>query len=746
MTHRLPDGTETVRIVVPRGQVRPVLEVLAEAFPGEPGLAVHPIPLRTLFHVAATTELDAVEVRPVIEALQAEGERAYLDGEELERFRYGSLVWVKELGVLADLERPGENRRFAAPAQVTLRGHQIPGFLEAVGEEAVVGDGVVARLRVHHDWDALEIAPEAEGKGTLRVKIGCEFDGAVVPLGDLLDARRRGAPYFDTASGWVKLDAPAFARIEAALSQSPTARLEGDTARLSAADLFRLGAAGAGAFRVGGDPARSVWLRRLLALRPAQPWRRPAALASELRDYQVRGVEWLRFLAENGLSGLLCDEMGLGKTHQAMALMASLREDGATDPSLVVCPTTVIGHWRDKLARFAAGLRAAVHHGAGRSLDEALASADVVVTSYGILRNDVELFAARRFALAVFDEIQQAKNRETLAHEAIRRIDAGIRVGLTGTPVENRVGDLEALLNLALPGYIAAAGRTPPRKGDPSRADLDHLRRLAAPFVLRRLKASVLDELPEKIEDLRRATLSSNQIHLYREALARRGASLARDLADGAKPVPYLHVFALLDHLKQICDHPALALGTPARFAQYESGKWDLFQEILLEALDGGEKVVVFTQYLGMIAILEKLLGSLGVDYAELTGQTRDRSGAIARFNEDPSCRVFVGSLKAGGTGIDLVGGSVVIHYDRWWNAAREDQATDRVHRIGQRWVVQVFKLVTEGTLEERIDEIIARKRELLDHVVAPDDPGVLKSFTREELLALLAPPPKENE
>ncbi|MGH7857701.1 MAG: helicase-related protein, partial [Candidatus Binatia bacterium] len=156
-------------------------------------------------------------------------------------------------------------------------------------------------------------------------------------------------------------------------------------------------------------------------------------------------------------------------------------------------------------------------------------------------------------------------------------------------------------------------------------------------------------------------------------------------------------------------------------------------------------KVVVFTQYLGMIAILERLLASLGVEYAKLTGTTRDRSGAIARFNEDPSCRVFVGSLKAGGTGIDLVGGSVVIHYDRWWNAAREDQATDRVHRIGQRRVVQVFKLVTEGTLEERIDEIIARKRELLDRVVAPDDPEVLKSFTREQLLALLAPPGRES-
>ena len=683
--------------MVPRGQVRPVLEVLAEAFPNAPGLAVHPIPLRTLFHVAPTTELDAVEVRPSSRRSRPRASRAYLDAEDIERFRYGSLVWVKELGVLADLERPGDNRRFAAPARVTLRGHQIPGFLEAVGEEVVVGDSVIAGLRVHHDWDALEIESEAESEGTLRVKIGCNFDGAVVPLADLLDARRRGAPYFDTTSGWVKLDAPAFARIEAALSRSPTARFEGETASLSAADLFRLGAAGAGAFRVAGDPTRSDWLRRLLALRPARPWRPPAALASELRDYQVRGVEWLRFLAENGLSGLLCDDMGLGKTHQAMALMASLREDGATDPSLVVCPTTVIGHWRDKLARHAPGLRAAVHHGAGRSLDEALTSADVVVTSYGILRNDVELFASRHFALAVFDEIQQAKNRETLAHEAIRRIDAGIRVGLTGTPVENHVGDLEALLDLALPGYIAAAGRTPPRKGDPSRAGCDHLRRLATPFVLRRLKSSVLDELPEKIEDLRRAMPSSDQIRLYREALARRGAGStprARRRSEPCSVPPYLRAPRPLEaDLRPPGTRPRHTRpfrgvrigkvgplpGDPPRIARRRREGRRL-HAVPRDGRDSREAPRLARSRLREIDRSDAR--------PERGHSALQRGSVMPSFRREP---------QGGGTGIDLVGGSVVIHYDRWWNAAREDQATDRVHRIGQRRVVQVFKLVTEG-------------------------------------------------
>ena len=225
----------------------------------------------------------------------------------------------------------------------------------------------------------------------------------------------------------------------------------------------------------------------------------------------------------------------------------------------------------------------------------------------------------------------------------------------------------------------------------------------------------MLDELPEKIEDVRTCALSDDQVRLYRDAVDGRGAELARQIeaaADGH--LPYIHVFALLSLLKKICDHPALALGDLDRAGELVSGKWELYREILAECLESGHKVVVFTQFLGMIELMARHLEGLGVGFVKLTGASVRRGEIVDRFNHDPDCRVFLGSLKAGGTGIDLVGGSAVIHYDRWWNAAKEDQATDRVYRLGQRRAVQVFKLVTEGTLEEKIAALIERK--------APDD------------------------
>jgi SNF2 family DNA or RNA helicase len=370
------------------------------------------------------------------------------------------------------------------------------------------------------------------------------------------------------------------------------------------------------------------------------------------------------------------------------------------------------------------------------------------MTSYGVLRRDAEELSAVPFALAVFDEIQQVKNRQTQSWQAASRLDAGVRLGLTGTPVENALGDLKALFDLVLPGYFGGDAAFAERYGelveerDWERALEERrrgLRRAIAPFTLRRLKSSVLGELPEKIEDLRRCMLSDDQVKLYRDAVEGRGAELAAQIEEAERAsLPYIHVFALLNLLKQICDHPALALGKLDQADAFASGKWDLFREVLGEALGSGQKVVVFTQFLGMIELMERHLREVGVEHVTLTGGSVNRGALVHRFNQDPECRVFLGSLKAGGTGIDLVAGSVVIHYDRWWNAAREDQATDRVHRIGQKRAVQVIKLITEGTLEEKISAIIERKRRMMDSVVEADDPHLAKIFSREELLEML--------
>jgi SNF2 family DNA or RNA helicase len=280
------------------------------------------------------------------------------------------------------------------------------------------------------------------------------------------------------------------------------------------------------------------------------------------------------------------------------------------------------------------------------------------------------------------------------------------------------------------------------QKDEEKRAQLSNL---ISPFMLRRKKESVLKDLPPKIEDTRTCTLSEDQVKLYRDAVSHKGDELMKNLKQEEKTIPYIHIFALLNLLKQICNHPSLVQGEIDDYQDLQSGKWDLFRELLEESLQSGQKVVIYSQFLAMISIMEKYLTEKEIDFVSLTGKTVNREKVIDRFNRDPACRVFVGSLKAGGVGIDLVAASVVIHYDRWWNAAKEDQATDRVHRIGQKRGVQVFKLVTEGTLEEKIAALILKKRNLMDSVIGESDPAVMKSFTRKELIELLAIPQLET-
>ncbi|MCF8053089.1 MAG: DEAD/DEAH box helicase [Desulfobacterales bacterium] len=344
------------------------------------------------------------------------------------------------------------------------------------------------------------------------------------------------------------------------------------------------------------------------------------------------------------------------------------------------------------------------------------------------------------------DGSQHIKNPQTKAFDAAERINADIKLGLTGTPIENSLAELKSLLDLTVPGYLGDNDVYESRYLVPIEAqrNLDRrreLRRLISPFTLRRKKQSVLAELPEKIEDMRTCLLSEEQVKLYRDAVNTRAKPLLSSLAEDKGPVPYMHIFALLNLLKQICNHPALVAKTPEAYIDHESGKWDLFTELLEESLDSGQKIVVYSQYLGMIDIIARYLTERRIAYESLTGASRNRGKIVDRFNSDPDCRVFVGSLKAGGVGIDLVAASVVIHYDRWWNAAKEDQATDRVHRIGQTRGVQVFKLVTEGTLEEKIAAIIDKKRNLMDSIVKEDDPSLLKTFSKDDLIELLSMP-----
>lgn len=470
-------------------------------------------------------------------------------------------------------------------------------------------------------------------------------------------------------------------------------------------------------------------------------------LLSHLRPYQLFGLHWLWFLYKHRLSGLLCDEMGLGKTHQAMALITAIINDTKSSETsshfLIICPTSVMYHWQEKLQEFLPGMRICIFHGTNRSLESFHQDYDILITSYGIWRLEHEMLSKVAFKLAILDEIQIAKNHNSRLHLSLRSINAMMRVGLTGTPIENNLRELKALFDLVIPTYMPTDVDFKESFINPIEKEQDENKRILLtkfikPFILRRKKKDVLLDLPEKIEEISHCDLSFDQLLLYNQTLQRSRQQLIDQLQDATTNVPYIHIFALLSSLKQICNHPAVFLKKPESYQKYSSGKWDLFLELFSEARDSKQKVVIFTQYLAMLDIFEHYLNELGIGFATIRGSTVNRGEQVNRFNKDPDCEVFLGSLQAAGLGVDLTAGSVVIHYDRWWNAAREDQATDRVHRIGQTRGVQVFKLVTKGTFEERIDLMIAKKGKLMEDVVSSDDHRFIKIFNRKELIELL--------
>lgn len=468
----------------------------------------------------------------------------------------------------------------------------------------------------------------------------------------------------------------------------------------------------------------------------------------ELRDYQLNGLSWLWSLYHRGLAALLADDMGLGKTHQVLALLTSiyLGKEKPKLPTLVVAPTSVVASWIHKLERYSTGLRWSVFHGKERVLPAE--DINLVLTTYGILQRE-PILREKQWHIVILDEAQAIKNASTISSRASRVLKSKYRVAMTGTPVENQASDLWSILEFLIPGYLGSLPRFKRLYGSgrdaSSQLQIQSLRRMVSPFLLRRTKQQVLKELPEKTEEIIACEMTEVQKKAYRMILNSHEANRARADLQGSGKIDYANILALLIRLKQACDHPKLmewtsvGLKNSKNVDASESGKWEAFAELLNEALGSNLKVVVFTQYLGMIDLVASYLREQGIGYTELRGDTIDRGDRILRFADDANCKVFLCSLLAGSLGIDLTPASVCIHLDRWWNPARENQATDRLHRIGQTRGVQVFKLQIPGTIEDRIESIIQSKVNL-STVLIEESPKGLKSFSRKELLELLKP------
>ncbi|MFI1015958.1 SNF2-related protein [Streptomyces sp. NPDC020965] len=448
----------------------------------------------------------------------------------------------------------------------------------------------------------------------------------------------------------------------------------------------------------------------------------PAALAATLRDYQLRGLNWLNRMTSLGLGGCLADDMGLGKTITVIALHLHRRTDpSAAGPTLVVCPTSLMGNWQREIEKFAPGTPVRRFHGATRTLD-GVADGDVVLTTYGTMRLDADRLGEVPWGLVVADEAQHVKNPYSATARQLRTIGAKARVALSGTPVENNLSELWAILDWTTPGLLGRLGtfRSRYARAVESGDDPAAARRLTAlitPFLLRRRKSDpgIAPELPPKTETDRAVSLTAEQAGLY-EAVVRETLD-AISAADGMERRGL--VMTLLTSLKQICNHPAQYLKEERPVVADRSGKVELLDELLDTILAEGAGVLVFTQYVRMARLLEGHLATRGVPTQFLHGGTpiAEREAMVDRFQRG-EVPVFLLSLKAAGTGLNLTRAEHVVHVDRWWNPAVEAQATDRAYRIGQTRPVQVHRLIAEGTIEDRIADMLARKRELADAVL----------------------------
>ncbi|MBS2940136.1 DEAD/DEAH box helicase [Nocardioides sp. J2M5] len=464
----------------------------------------------------------------------------------------------------------------------------------------------------------------------------------------------------------------------------------------------------------------------------------PAALRADLRDYQRRGLSWLAELTSLGLGACLADDMGLGKTVTVIALHLHRverglearsartstdegKERGAGGPTLVVCPASLLGNWEAEIRRFAPGVAVRRHHGSARDLDDV--ASGFVLTTYGTMRNDAALLAEVPWDLVVADEAQHVKNARSAAARALRTIPSAARVALTGTPVENDLTELWAILDWAIPGLLGSRNAFRKVWAGPIESGLEPTKArqfadLIGPFLLRRRKSDpgIAPELPRKTETDHVLGLTREQVVLY-ETLVRESM---RRIEEADEETRRGLVLALLTGLKQICNHPAHFLRQSNPRLRGRSEKLDLLDELVGTVVAEDGAVLLFTQYVAMARLVERHLATTGVRHQLLHGGTpvREREAMVARFQAG-EVPVFLLSLKAGGTGLNLTRADHVIHFDRWWNPAVEDQATDRAYRIGQTRPVQVHRFVTEGTIEERIAELLARKRSLADSVLA---------------------------
>ena len=682
------------------------------------------------------------------------GEAAWIPDPSSPR-RYGTRDLAAEQAAFQRLRQAG----FAGP--------DAQGRWQLVGQDRVVAYFARVHPRLERDWEVrleerlerstqasfervtprLNITPSGTQWFDLDVAYAAE-SGTVIPASEIQQLLRGGSRRLRNGK-LALIDSGAVEELQEILVDAAPEQVAG----AAEGNRYRLSNAQAAFLESGVRDAG-------LALKAPEAWRAKARAATGevrlecpplgpledvLRPYQRHGVAWLRFLRDEGFGGVLADEMGLGKTLQVLAHLAAVHAstpDARRRPSLVVCPTSLVFNWAAEARRFTPHLDVVVLHGPARhALLPRVASAHLVVTSYALVRRDLEALRQHEFDTVILDEAQHIKNRGTQNAQSVKALRSSHRLVLTGTPLENSVLDLWSLMDFLMPGHLGTADDFRERYEVPiarerDKAAMARLSRRIRPFLLRRLKRDVAADLPPRMEHVSYCDLTDEQSAVYRQLLEATRKEVHEAVGPNGLARGRMLVLTALLRLRQACCDLRLLRPDATDLAQ--GGKVQLFNELLDEILDGGHRALVFSQFTSMLALLRDELAQRGVPFCYLDGSTTDRAGVVQRFQSDPAVPIFLISLKAGGVGLNLTGADTVVHFDPWWNPAVEDQATDRAHRIGQSKVVTSYKLIARGTVEEKILALQQRKRDLVAATLTGED-ALAGSLSWDEIQELLA-------
>jgi superfamily II DNA or RNA helicase len=583
----------------------------------------------------------------------------------------------------------------------------------------------------------------SSGVDWLSLRLTFESDGIPVTQDELAKCLAEGRRYVRLADG-------SFARLDAAKVRDVLLRQaeilatgggQGGKLPLSQAGRIQELLDQVGRAHVG-DGAKELF-QKLRDIDEIKGARKPRNLKASLRPYQEQGFHWLWFLHEIGSGGVLADDMGLGKTVQTLALLLAVKADDVKTErkkpfkALIVAPTSVVTNWMREIEKFAPSLKYVVWHGGDRKeRSDELADADVIITSYALLRRDEELLAKLDLHYAILDEAQNIKNPLSATARAAKRLKADRRLALSGTPIENRLSEIWSIFDFVSPGLLGPLDKFEERYSRPIDAGdakaAQRLRSTIHPFILRRTKSEVAKDLPEKIETDNFCELAGEQAGLYAGVLKEVRAQVMGEVERQGLAKSQIQILAGLTRLRQAACDPRL-LGLPRDFGDEDSGKLVALRELIQTCIAGGHRVLVFSQFVTMLTLIKRAMDEDGVAYEYLDGSTKDRMERVEHFQDENGPPVFLISLKAGGSGLNLTAADTVIHFDPWWNPAVEDQATDRAHRIGQTKVVTTYRLIAKGTIEEKILELGGKKRELVGAVLS-EDVGGAKKLTKTDL------------